>query len=479
MGQAFMLPFEPDGVYANVPYRVLPDCSIEAMMPGGLVKFKNMDHFTASAIGAAAAAATHSTTSYDVLGHTNERNSNVPAPAKPLDYYSILLEAIEKTEKNSAQLRALVYERARFNFKRDVLFGHSSLGLADLVQHIKEFELAVVRIEANAVDEQTSPVYRENERERIENSVEFNAAESPSSSACREQAEGPDTARPSSKNAVQIMPPRPVPPLYARFGSVQRLEDFQYDRRPEELRRYKRFANQIIGILVLGIVFIGAVIVAGMLWYSSTVSRRIEAANLPAKTGETAAIKSTASEATAPQAPKLPYPLPASYGIYALNDNKLTELQPLPIHVPDPRVALSAELKTPSTITISDHKPAFILFRRDLLNNAPQKLTLRVIARMARETKIVGGKAMMTKIEGAWRIRNISREYRVSPVPGHREMIIARPANNESLAAGRYALVLNRVGYDFTVKGPVQSPEFCLEGFETINGSIFTQCRAP
>ena len=36
-------PFEPDGVYNSVPYRVLPDCSIEAMMPGGLVKFKDME----------------------------------------------------------------------------------------------------------------------------------------------------------------------------------------------------------------------------------------------------------------------------------------------------------------------------------------------------------------------------------------------------------------------------------------------------
>ena len=43
-----MTPFEPEGVYSSIPYRVLPDSSIEAMMPGGLVKFKNMDLFLAA-----------------------------------------------------------------------------------------------------------------------------------------------------------------------------------------------------------------------------------------------------------------------------------------------------------------------------------------------------------------------------------------------------------------------------------------------
>ena len=42
-----MTPFEADGVYNSIPYRVLSDHSIEAMMPGGLVRFANMDQFVA------------------------------------------------------------------------------------------------------------------------------------------------------------------------------------------------------------------------------------------------------------------------------------------------------------------------------------------------------------------------------------------------------------------------------------------------
>ncbi len=154
-----MTSFEPDGVYAGIPYRVLADNSIEAMLPGGLVKFKNLDQLLASVNGPPIDV----TRSFDVLGNADTRNGGLPALARPLDYYSLLLDAIKKAERNSAQLRALVYERARFNFKRDILFGHSSLGMADLVRHINDFELAVARIEATADIDEPSTAYREQE----------------------------------------------------------------------------------------------------------------------------------------------------------------------------------------------------------------------------------------------------------------------------------------------------------------------------
>src|SRR5262245_12756124 len=156
-----MTPFEPEGVYCSIPYRVLPDSSIEAMMPGGLVKFKNMELFLASSGSATAATNVEPLTlARDALGNADRQNSNVPGPMRLLDYYSILQDAIKTAEHNSSQLRALVYERARFNLKRDILYGHSSMGLAELVQHVKDFELAVARIEANAEDNEPSPPQR-------------------------------------------------------------------------------------------------------------------------------------------------------------------------------------------------------------------------------------------------------------------------------------------------------------------------------
>jgi len=38
--------FEPDGVYGGIPYRVADDGSIEAIMQGSLIRFRDVDRFT-------------------------------------------------------------------------------------------------------------------------------------------------------------------------------------------------------------------------------------------------------------------------------------------------------------------------------------------------------------------------------------------------------------------------------------------------
>ena len=449
-----MTPFEPDGVYNSIPYRVLPDRSIEAMMPGGLLRFKTMDQFVVSSASVDASRNdAHSATSNDVLDIASGRNGNVPA--RPVDYYSILLEAIDRTKQNSAQLRALVYERARFNLKREVLFGYSSMGLTDVVRQIHDFENAVARIEASATEDEPRHAFREQEEPR-------------------------DTVPAKPNAAVQVLPPKPMPPLYAGLKPLQRTDSAQFARLSEEFVRHVRSTNKFIGVALLGIAIIGTVIIT-MLLPSHKTSSGIEMASKLPQNGETATTRGKPDEdggAPADSSVKVPFPLPTSFGIYVLSNDKLTELKPLPIGIPDPRIALSAEIDQPSTTTISDDKPAFILFRRDLLNNAP-KVTLRVIAHMARETKIVGGKAGTANVENAWRVRNISRDLKLSPVPGQREMLIARVDDDVALTAGRYALVLNRTGFDFAITGTVTSPVFCLEKFETANGSVFNQCRTP
>lgn len=43
--------FEPDGVYAGIPYKVLDGNRIDAMISGALVRFKSMEQFIAAATG--------------------------------------------------------------------------------------------------------------------------------------------------------------------------------------------------------------------------------------------------------------------------------------------------------------------------------------------------------------------------------------------------------------------------------------------
>lgn len=451
-----MTPFESDGVYAGIPYRVHHDSSIEAIMLGGLIKFKNMEHFLDAASGAASATgAAHSVISYDDPATRIHQSANVPASTKPVDYYSILLKAIQNAEQNSAQLRALVYERARFNFKRDALFGNSSVGLAELLRQVNDFEDAVARIETNSTEEKPKLVYR--------------------------KQEAPEPDYPAQRNAVEIMPPQSVNAVFEDLGPPPRANNPKFGWPPDVPKPYGITAIQIIGSALLGMVCIAIVFIATVLWQSPRVSRQIEAAHEISKTGAANTNPSLAEVASKPadSSPKLPFPIPTSFGIYALSEGKLVKLEQLPLRIPDPRVALSAEMTKPSTTTIAANKPAFILFNRNLSNEAPDRLTLRVVARMARETKFIGGKAVTTPIEQNWRIRNTTLELKVSPIPGHNEMIIAREDDNLVLAPGRYALVVGGLGYDFTIAGATTSPAHCLEQFESANGPLITECRAP
>ena len=438
--------FQSESDYAGIPYRVLQDGSVEALMPNGdVVNFGTVEQFVASANRQPCEepdANEQRREEPDAMRLdqplvNGEATQNLPVSAKPLDYYSLLLDTIKKTQNNSAQIRQLIYERMRFNFKRDLLFGHSTLGLTDIVRHVNDFELAVTRIEANAVHEEPK------QQERVDYEP---------------------TISPLSGEIDVYSPPKPVPQVYA---SDDLIRNSYVLRQPRKISLYKVFGYSALGIAIL----------AAILAVTVRVSQKpaVEAANEAAKIS--AAVK---QEIVSQKKEKeLPFLIPSSYGIYALSNNQLVALQTLPIGIPDPRVSLSAELTKPSETTLSDNKPAFILFRRDLLNNAPQTLAVRVIARVMRETKVVGGKATTTKIEGTWRIRNVSHELKVSPVPGQPEMIMAKGTNDAPLPAGRYALVLNRAGYDFTIAGKEEAPEFCLEGFEASNGSIFTQCKAP
>ncbi len=453
-----MTEIDYDGDYSGILYRVLPDSSIDAMLPTGLVNFKNIDQFMAAALKKSAAGRLD-LKSNGMLENTNGQRENIPTKAKPLDYYSILLDAIYKTEQNSAQLRALVYERARFNIKREFLFEYSSLGLSEIVQHVNDFERAVARIEVSVANCKPNGDYRG-------------------------QLELRDLDRSLAGNGVQIIPANAAPLLYEEDSSLyHQIENPRFDPRPNEAWPYFRRAILLVGSGLAIMAFIGVATIAGTVWHSLTKPSQFEIARKSVSAGETATGANNAHEESARseiKSPKPSYLLPSSFGIYALSDNKLFKLEALPIRVPDSRVALSAEITKPSITTISGNKAAFILFRRDFQNSAPEKVTLRVVARVVHETKFVGGKPSIVNLEGSWRVRDTSIEYKVSPIPGQPEMVMAHTDDSQSLAAGRYALVLNGVGFDFTIEGSIQASAHCLEEFEALNGTVFSECpKAP
>jgi hypothetical protein len=185
--------------------------------------------------------------------------------------------------------------------------------------------------------------------------------------------------------------------------------------------------------------------------------------------------KSSEISASAPSG----LPLPSNYGVYAISDGVLNELQTLPIKAPDPRVALSAEITIPSQTILPDGNIVFVLFRRELVNTAPQKIVVRVVARVKSATTVSSGKTVKAVLGEIWRIRNTSFDFRVSPLNDSREMVAVRPEVADFVfPAGRYALAFGGLAYDFTVAGPITAPAQCLEAFEALNGPIFSECHS-
>jgi hypothetical protein len=174
-------------------------------------------------------------------------------------------------------------------------------------------------------------------------------------------------------------------------------------------------------------------------------------------------------------------PVPTEYGAYAVVNGQLTELEQLPIKVPDPRIAISAAISIPSRTHLPTGQFQFVVFRRDLINNAPDRVSVRVVAQVRRAFAFDReGHAKKTDVEQSWVIRNNSYQMRVAPLADKAEMIVIRSdAADFALPAGRYALELKGVGYDFTIDGAVIDAAHCLERTDALNTSIYTECRKP
>jgi hypothetical protein len=172
-------------------------------------------------------------------------------------------------------------------------------------------------------------------------------------------------------------------------------------------------------------------------------------------------------------------PLPTEYGAFALTEGRLIEIGQMAMRVPDPRVAISPAISAPSQALLPAGKLEFVIFRRDLANAAPDQASLRVVARVARALTFDShGKPVTTKIEDSWVVRSNSYRMRVAPVPDHPEMILVRPDPADLvLPAGRYALVLKGIAYDFTLDGPNTDNAHCLERTDALTSPVYSECQ--
>jgi hypothetical protein len=130
---------------------------------------------------------------------------------------------------------------------------------------------------------------------------------------------------------------------------------------------------------------------------------------------------------------------------------------------------------------LPDGRTEFIIYRRDVANNAPDRITVRVIAKVLRAmTFNTTGQASITNVDDSWTIRNVSYDFRVAPLGESSEMLVVRPAKDDFvLPAGRYALVIKGQAYDFTIAGTITEAAQCLERVDAANGTFYSECGSP
>jgi hypothetical protein len=179
--------------------------------------------------------------------------------------------------------------------------------------------------------------------------------------------------------------------------------------------------------------------------------------------------------------PAKPAPLrPTEYGVYAVNDGSLTELQLLPGRPPDIRVAVSAAFKIPRQASISNGHPKFIVFRRDVLSSIQERAEVRIVAKIAREFTPEASGTKPAEGDDMWVIRNISLPYRSSPIADNAEMYELRSEDPAlELSPGHYALVLKNQSYAFSIEGEITNPKHCIERIVATNGTFYSDCRKP
>ena len=383
-----------------------------------------------------------------------DQDKTVSPHAQEVEFALILSRMINTVKEDPVQLRLSIYEFARARLQIDTSWAEE----AERERFSAALETAIQGVEQFSA--------RRDEKERLQPPTP-----SPQIALGATPAEPPAT----SMVTIHQVNSAPKSVVLKEVYSRPEAESIAQEQTRVLLSTLARFA---IGILLFGTVAAGLAIYSQRTSLLGTSARAPSPATLVAKP----AIPDPAQQSLVTGAVSQgssPFPLPTDYGVYALNDAKLSELSLLQEQVPDKRIAMSTPINQSSRTTLPDGKARFVVFRRDLVGSAPDRIEVRVVARVVRAlTFDAKGKASFTPISDAWNIRNLSYEFRVRPISGNPEMLMVQAENPAFvLPAGRYVLALKNQGYDFTVAGKVTDPSQCLERTDAANGTFYSDCQ--
>ena len=391
-------------------------------------------------------------------------------------FHSVLARMVSTVTEDHGQLRTLIYEFARRKLRKDLFRQFEDGDWSEIERRVSTLEAAIDRVE-----------------------TDFSSG-APQLSFEREQAAIGSSSGQSATTSTAL---RPISQREWMTGYSGRLPSFlssrTYDVHPQpvvtvtepdsppatvRLRKYLRsnilWTLQLTTAVVLGLAIYSAVDNESVLHFlhAHQIGRVTDVNSTDA--GGTSQSPALAAKAT-PRSGVSDIPLPSSYGVYALSDGKLTTLDLFPLKIPDSRVAMSALVSTPSQAHLAAGPLQFVVYRRDLANDSPDRVAVRVVAQVKRALTFgPGGNASYTNVEQSWVVRSNSYDMTVTPVGDNPSMVVIRPQHAEFVfPAGRYALVVKKEAYDFTVDGPVRDPAHCLERTDALGSAVYSECPRP
>jgi hypothetical protein len=367
---------------------------------------------------------------------TIDHDETTPPHSREVEFALILARMITTVKEDPSQLRRTVYEFARAKLKSDISWADEQ----ESARLLAALETAIQGVEKFSSQSDQS--------ERLQLAARSGQI-----------ALGSSSAGMSPKPMVeinQVADPADDIPRSTGFG------------RPPVARLQRRLVSTLVSV-TFGVLLAGTAL--GVALYNRH--------GLTMQAGISSPQAAPAPEKTASPSNPLPFPIPTVYGVYAAENGTLTELDALAEQVPDRRVAMSTPISRPSHNILRDGRVKFVVFRRDLVALAPERVDVRVVAKVVRAlTFDAKGKVSFAPVNDAWNIRNIFHEFRVRPIPGNPEMLLVQPEKADfALPSGRYVLVLRNQGYDFTVAGEINDPAQCLERTEAANGIFYSDCE--
>ena len=423
------------------------------------------------------------------------------------DFSQVLIRTMEAIKNDPAQFRNLVYEMARVQLQKEAWHRDPPMGILELRRTMLALETAIERVETASAQRDAMPMLAPSSAAIADSDLDDLFEPDPRHKSI-EVIEPARIERVSPPPAAVRVEPRRPPPAGVRAepkrkpSAAMKVEPRQTppSRMPGPLKTLARFGVLASVAAVAAVVVVVADRQFHVFDRKAAVADKRSAAPQPTAASplastagvnppptapvQTAALNEATTQAAVPAplpaAPATSALVPSVYGVYAVSAGKLFELEALPGRVPDQRVFMSAIVKAPSNTVLPDGEVTFIVYRRDVASNAPDRVPVRVIARVMHAlTFDKNGKPKTVNVDDAWAVRNVTFDYRVAPASESPEMIVIKPEKEDfALPPGRYGLVIKGLAYDFSVDGRVTAATQCLERTEAANGTFYSECRA-